>query len=137
MYKLGSLLVLNQNAAQGIDLLRGALREDPTLADAHYYLANGLAALERTEESIHEYELAIAADPAADRAMSAYYKLAQAYRKLHKTEEAQAALANFQRFRAQTRDRQKQKSDQIIRKRTELPVEDPEKAAMSAVRVDK
>ncbi len=137
MYKLGSLLVINRDAEQGVDLLRATLREDPALADAHYYLANGLAETGRASEAIHEYELAISADPSDDRAMSANYKLAQLYRKLHKTEEAQAALANFQRLRAQSHERQAQKSAQNILKHTELPVEDPEKAAMSADRADK
>jgi tetratricopeptide (TPR) repeat protein len=137
MYKLGSLLVLNRQAEKGIDLLRDALREDPTLADAHYYLASGLAETEREAEAIQEYELAIAADPADDRAMSAYYKLAQVYRKLHRTQEAQAALSNFQRLRAETKVRQEQKSAQTVRRRTELPVEDPERAALSAGQVDK
>jgi hypothetical protein len=56
---------------------------------------------------------------------------------LHKTQEAQAALANFQRMRAETKARQEQKSAQIVRRRTELPVEDPERAALSADKVDK
>ncbi len=132
LYKLGSLLVLNQKPAEGIELLRSALREDPSLADAHYYLGNGLAAMDQAPEAIQEYELAIAADPGDDRAMSAYYKMAQIDRKLHKTQEAQAAMANFQRLRAQTKKRQEEKSAQIVRKRTELPVDDPEKVAMSA-----
>ena len=137
LYKLGSLLVINRNAEPGIELLRSALREDPALADAHYYLANGLEETDKTLEAIHEYELAIAADPADDRAMSAYYKLAQVYRKLHKTEEAQRSLASFQRLRAQSHERQAQRAAQNIRKHTELPVEDPEMATMSADRVDK
>ena len=131
-YKLGSLLVLNQGAEEGVGILKQVLREDPSLVDAHYYLATGLTALERDEDAIREYEQAIAADPAADRAMSSYYKLAQAYRKLHRTQEAQAALVNFQQLRARNRARVEQKAAQIVRKRTELPVDDPEQAALSS-----
>jgi tetratricopeptide (TPR) repeat protein len=132
MYKLGSLLVQNQNPTEGVQLLRDALRADPSLSDAHYYLASGLMGIDRDQDAIHEFELAIAADPSNDRAMSAYYKLAQVYRKLHKTQEAQAALQNFQRMRADAKERQDRKTAQLARKRTELPVEDPERTAMSA-----
>jgi TolA-binding protein len=90
--------------------------------------------LDRDQEAAHEFELAIAADPSNDRAMSAYYKLAQVDRKLHKTQEAQAALENFQRMRAEVKELQDRKSAQLVRKRTELPVEDPEKETMSADR---
>jgi tetratricopeptide (TPR) repeat protein len=45
MYKLGSLLVMHQNPTEGVKLLREALRADPSLSDAHYYLADGLTGL--------------------------------------------------------------------------------------------
>jgi hypothetical protein len=63
--------------------------------------------------------------------MSAYYKLSQEYRKLRQTPEAQVALANYQQLKAQLKARQEQKSAQIVRKRTELPVDDPERASIS------
>jgi len=131
MYKLGSLLVLNQNPEEGVKLLRGALRADPSLSDAHYYLASGLMSLGQDPDAIHEFELAIAADPANNRSMSAYYKLAQLYRKLHDTPNAQAAMQNFLRMKAQSKAQQDRYDAQVVRKRTELPVPDPEKIAMS------
>jgi tetratricopeptide (TPR) repeat protein len=132
MYKLGSMLVQNQNPAEGVKLLRDALSADPSLSDAHYYLASGLTAIDQDQDAVHEFQLAIAADPSNDRAMSAYYRLAQVYRKLHDTQEAQAAMQNFQRMRALVKDRQDHRAAQIVHKRTELPVDDPEIAAMSS-----
>lgn len=132
MYKMGSMLVQNQNPTEGIQLLRDALRADPSLSDAHYHLGAGLMGIDQDQDAVHEFELAIAADPSSDRAMSAYYKLAQAYRKLHKTQEAQAAMQNFQRMKAQVKERQDRRTARIVRKRTELPIDDPEKGAMSA-----
>jgi tetratricopeptide (TPR) repeat protein len=131
MYKLGSLLVLNQNPEEGVKLLRDALRADPSLSDAHYYLASGLMSLGQDPDAIHEFELAIAADPTNNRAMSSYYKLAQLYRKLHDTPNAQTAMQNFLRMRAQSKAQQDRYDAQVVRKRTELPVADPEKIAMS------
>jgi tetratricopeptide (TPR) repeat protein len=132
MYKVGSFLVWSGDPTEGIAFLRSVLREDASFIDAHYYLGDGLAETDHDLEAIHEFELAITADPSNDRAMSAYYKLSQEYRKLHRMPEAQAALASFQQLKAQRKARQQQKSAQIVRKRTELPVDDPERASMSA-----
>ncbi|HTB98144.1 MAG TPA: tetratricopeptide repeat protein [Terracidiphilus sp.] len=131
-YKLGSLLVLNQQPAEGVELLHQVAQQDPTLSDAHYYLGTGLMGLNHDQDAIHEFELAIAADPKDDRAMTSYYKLALIYRKLHQTTEAQTAMQNFMQLRALTKERQDNHTTQIARKRMALPVEDPEKIAMSS-----
>ncbi len=132
MFKLGSFLVLHQQTAEGVKLLRDTLHADPSLADAHYYLADGLTNLNQNEEAAHEFELAIAADPSNDRALSAYYKLAQLYRKLNQTSESQMALSNFRRMKAESNARLDRKSAQLVRSRTEIPVDDAEKVAISA-----
>lgn len=136
-YKLGSLLVLNQQPDEGVALLRETLRAEPTLIDAHYYLGTGLMGLGQDQDAIKEFNLAIAADPSDDRAMTSYYKLAQMYRELHQTEQAQTAMQSFLRLRGQTAARQNSHAAQIARKRTELPVEDPERIAMSSPGGDK
>jgi tetratricopeptide (TPR) repeat protein len=132
MYRLGSLLVQSQNAAEGVELLRRALHLDATLSDAHYYLGIGLMGTGQSEEAVAEFKQAIAADPGSDRAMTSWYKLAQVHRQLHNTAEAQAALENFQRMRAEVKERQDTKTAQLVRKRTELPVEDKDTAAVTA-----
>jgi tetratricopeptide (TPR) repeat protein len=129
MFKLGSLLVLHDKPEEGVQLLRNALRADSSLSDARYYLGTGLAALDKNEDAVHEFEAAIAADPNADRAMSSYYKLAQVYRKLHKGDEARAALENFQRMRAEVKSQQESRATHLVRNRAELPVADPENSA--------
>jgi len=129
-YKLGSLLVLSQNPVEGVSLLRDALHGDPSLNDAHYYLGVGLAATEQPTEAISEFNQAISADPKNDRAISAYFRLAQVYRRLHQIDEAQAAMQNFLRLRAESRAVHDDRASQIARKRTELPVENPDRAAI-------
>lgn len=128
-YKLGSFLVLNHKASDGVQLLREALAVDPTLSDAHYYLGTGLSEMGDSQPAIHEFEQAIAANPSDDRAMMSYYKLALEYRKLHQPEQVKVAMDNFLRMRAQTKSRQEQHAAQVARNRTELPVNDPEKIA--------
>lgn len=129
MYKLGSLLAKGPSPADGVPLLRSALRLDPSLSDAHYYLGEGLVGAGKDAEAVQEFEAAIAADPANDRAMTSYYRLSLIYRKLHKIQDAQAALTNYQRMRADVKARQDSKSAELVRRRTELPVNDDEVAA--------
>ncbi|MGA2849348.1 MAG: tetratricopeptide repeat protein [Terracidiphilus sp.] len=132
MYKLGGLLAKGPSPADGIPLLRSALRIDPGLNDAHYYLGEGLVSAGKDAEAIQEFEAAIAADPANDRAMTSYYRLALIYRKLHKPQDAQAALANYQRMRADVKARQDSKTAELVRRRTELPVNDDGVAATAS-----
>jgi len=132
MYKLGALRVQHDKPDEGVQMLEHALKVDPNLSDAHYYLGSGLAALEKDEDAVHEYQLAIAADPKADRAMSSWYKLAQVYRRLHRTDEAKVALDNFQQMRSQVKARQDSRTAQIVRNRSELPVADPDQGGDQA-----
>ena len=69
--------------------------------------------------------LAIAADPANNRAMSSYYKLSQLYRGLHQMPAAQEAMQNFLRMKAQVQNRRDRLAAQVVRSRSELPVDDP------------
>ena len=130
-FKLGSLLVLNQESQEGVRLLREVLRADPSLSDAHYYLGTGLMGVGQEQVAIHEFNLAIAANPSDDRAMTSYYKLAQIYRKLHQQTDEHQAMGNFLRMRTQIKERQDQHAVQVARRRTDLPVEDPEHIAVS------
>ena len=124
-YKLGSLLVLQRQSAEGVKLLREALSADPSLTDAHYYLGSGLMDLGHDQQAIHQLRVAIAADPANNRAMSSYYKLAQLYRGLHQMPAAQDAMQNFLRMKAQVQKRRDRLTAQVVRSRSELPVDDP------------
>jgi tetratricopeptide (TPR) repeat protein len=131
-YKLGSLLIEHMDPAKGVQLLREALRADPSLVDAHYYLGTGLMTIGQDQEAVLEFKQAIAADPANIRAKGSYYKLAQIYRELHRTDEAQAAMQNFLRMRTDAAALEDSKVAQRVRKRTELPVQDGGIAKISA-----
>ncbi len=126
LYKLGSLLVRAGNAAEGMKLLQQALRVDPSMKAVHYYLGIGLAAIDQSRDAIGEFQQAIAADPSSDRAANSYYRMAQIYRKLNDVAEAQVAMQNFQRLRAETRNQDDRRVAERVRSRTELPVEDAE-----------
>jgi tetratricopeptide (TPR) repeat protein len=131
MYKLGSLLVRNQGAEEGVQFLRKAIQADPSLNDAHYYLGDGLIELGKEQEAAREFQLAIAVDPTADRAMSSYYKLAQVYRRLHDDRQAETAMQSFLELRAVSRARLNSRATKLVHNRSELPVADPEQVAIA------
>ncbi len=132
-YKLGSILLSsNRTCQRACNCCAKFSIADPSLSDAHYYLGSGLASMSQDQDAIHEFELAIAADPASDRAKSSYYKLAQSYRKLHETQQAQVAMENYLRLRAQYQQRIDDRTAQRVRKRTELPVDGSDKDAQVA-----
>jgi len=99
--------------------------------DAHYYLANGLMDTGNAQQAIQEFDRAIAADPANNRAMSSYYKLALLYRRLNNTQAEQAAMQNFLRMKNQAAAEKENYTAQVVRDRATLPVADPERAAMT------
>lgn len=136
-YKLGSLLVMNQDAAGGVKLLEEALRANPSLSDAHYYLGSGFMDLGRKQEAIGQLKLAIAADPTNNRAISSYYKLAQLYRDLHRSDAAEDAMRNFLRMKADVQAHHDELAAEIVRKRGELPVEDPGKTAVAVAQPER
>ncbi|MGB6974031.1 MAG: tetratricopeptide repeat protein [Terracidiphilus sp.] len=132
MYKLGSLLVINRNPAEGVKLLRDTLRTDPSLNDAHYYLGSGLMSLGSNQQAIQEFKQAIAADPSNKRAISCYYKLAMLYRTLHDTKDAQEAMQSFLHLKSQSAAQKNRESAQIVRDRNALPVQDSERTSIES-----
>lgn len=129
MYKLGSLMVLETKPALGVPLLRKALGEDPSLNDAHYYLATGLMDLNQNEGAIQQFQKAIAANPTNSRAQSSYYKLAMLYRKLGNHAAEADAMQNFLRVKSKRDAQRSLHTAEIVRDRTSLPVGRPKRAA--------
>jgi len=122
MYKLGCLLVLNNQPADGVKFLDSALHADPSLTDAHYYLGDGLAALGRTQEAISQYKEMVAVDPTANRAMHTWYKLAMLYRNTGDQQELREAMSKFRSMKSGSEARQEQRAEQLVQSRMSLPV---------------
>ena len=110
LYDLGSVLVDQGKAQDGVPLLKEAVQifAKPTVAD--YYLGRGLADLGLYGEAVDHLEKAAAAGPESEMALHSYYKLSQVYRKMHRPVDARNALARFQELQAQ---RSKQGAQQL------------------------
>ncbi len=130
-YKLGSLRVITAKG-DALGPLEKAQKLDPNFPDLYYYL--GRAQVEAGQdvagiENLKRASVSVGGTAGPNGTATtlntmAYYQLMRVYRRLHRTDEANAALAEFRRLRAQ-RDAEEQKKEQRLTergdKRRQLP----------------
>ncbi len=91
-YRLGSLYAEQSKPDQSISHLKQALAANSGLIAARLELGRALMARERYQEAVSEFEMYAQADPENDRI---HYLLANAYKKLGRTAEAQSEMRKF------------------------------------------
>ena len=112
MYDLGSTEVESGDNADGVPLLQAMMTGFPGSPVAEYYLGRGLAAQGKDAEAVTWLEKSAAGDPAGEVGKRSYYELARVYRKLQRTDDAQKAVAEYNRIReAQDKKDAKQVED--------------------------
>jgi len=112
MYNLGSTKVERAELQEGVRLLKVMMKAYPNSQVAEYYLGRGLADLGNNEEALVWLQKSAAGDHDGEVSKRSWYELSRLYRKLHRTEEAGSALANFNRIRqAQEKANYKQMQD--------------------------
>jgi tetratricopeptide (TPR) repeat protein len=121
LYKLGSLRVTRDDAANGVPLLERAVALDPSISDANYYLGKGEAALGKDDPAIEHFRLATNPQGTEELRIMSWYQLATLYRNLHRTQEAGEALASFRKMKAARDQRQENKFQEQGRRRDQLP----------------
>ena len=99
-YKLGVLNVEKGDGAKGKELIEEAVRVKPDLLHADYNLGRAEQLLGNDTAAIHHFERATTA-PRSDPEVieQAWYQLGIVYRHLHRMEEAQKAMATFQKLK--------------------------------------
>ncbi len=100
-YKLGSLLVESAKPDEGKPLIEAALRQDPNLKEAYYYLGRAHMQLGSESAALEALKKAVAINSNSEILAQAWYQLAIVYRRMHRMEEAQQALATFQKLKDQ------------------------------------
>ncbi len=100
-YKLGSLLVESAKPEEGKPLIEAALRQDPNLKEAYYYLGRAHMQLGNESEALEALKKAVTINSNSEILAQAWYQLAIVYRRMHRMEEAQHALATFQKLKDQ------------------------------------
>jgi tetratricopeptide (TPR) repeat protein len=100
-YKLGVLLTEQGDAARGKQLIEAALKVRPGLRHADYNLGRAEMLLGNDAAALEDFQRATKADSDADVLEQAWYQLGIVYRRLHRMEEAQKAMATFQKLKDQ------------------------------------
>ena len=98
-YKLGVLLTEKGDAAQGKQLLEAALKVRPGLRNSDYNLGRAEMLLGNDAAAAEQFQRATKADSDPDILEQAWYQLGIVYRHLHRMEEAQKAMATFQKLK--------------------------------------
>ncbi|HET8967728.1 MAG TPA: tetratricopeptide repeat protein [Candidatus Acidoferrum sp.] len=102
-YKLGVIAIEKGDAARGKELIEGALRARPNLQHSDYNLGRAEMLLGNDAAATRHFERAVSADVAAasdpDVVEQSWYQLGIAYRRLRRMDEAQKAMATFQRLK--------------------------------------
>lgn len=99
MYDLGSTQVDLGNADAGVPLLEAMSAAYQHTPVAEYYIGRGLAAEGKDLEASTWLAKSAADDPAGEAGKRSYLELARVYRKLGRAEDAQKALAEYNRLR--------------------------------------
>jgi tetratricopeptide (TPR) repeat protein len=103
-YKLGVLLTEKGDPAQGKQLLEAALKVRPGLRNADYNLGRAEMALDNDAAAADYFQRATKADSDPDILEQTWYQLGILYRRLHRMEEAQNAMATFQKLKNQEQE---------------------------------
>ena len=99
LYNAGSVEVEQGNGEAGVRLLRQMIALYPGSPVAEYYLGRGLTLTGQDEESATWFAKSAAADPDGEIGKRSLYELSRVDRKLHRTADAERALAGYNRIR--------------------------------------
>jgi tetratricopeptide (TPR) repeat protein len=131
IYKLGVVSLERSKPDVAAKLLKDVLRFYPNSIEGHYQLGRALAQLGDDEGAVAQFSAVVSqpkrSDP--DVLKQSYYQLAHGYRKLHKMDEARAAMDNFQRLQKESEAKQQQSIDEKLKRARTDAVEDGSHAA--------
>ena len=119
-YKLGTLEVERGDGAKGKALIELAKQQDPGLKEADYYLGRAELELGNDAAAIQALQRAVAKASDPEVIEQAWYQLGMAYRRAHRLQDAQQALATFQKLKEQEAERHLQK---VEKRRSEQAAE--------------
>ncbi len=123
-YKLGSLRVIVGKPQTALAPLERAVALEPRFESVYYYL--GRAQVELGQDAVGIANLKRASTAPNDTTLNtlAFYQLARVYRRQHRTEEAEAALAQFRTLRDAAEKAQADRRAAKIDKHRQLPREE-------------
>src|SRR5215469_16057012 len=101
-YERGVLAMERGDGGKAKELIEAAVTEKPGLAHAEYNLGRAEKLLGNDAVAVAHLERAIASDSDPETVEQAWYQLGTLYRRLHRPEDSQKALAMFQKLKEQS-----------------------------------
>jgi len=116
LYKLGTLAVEQGDGANGKASIEAALKQNPNLKDSLYYLGRAEAELGNNPAAVEALKRAVSEASDGEIAQQAWYQLGIVYRKMQRPDEAQKALAAFQKLKNEEAARQQGRAAKALGK---------------------
>jgi tetratricopeptide (TPR) repeat protein len=98
-YKLGAIEVERGDGVKGKELMEAAQKEKPNLLHLDYNLGRAEMLLDNNAAAASHFERAVKTDPDPEVIEQAWFQLGTTYRRLHRTDEARAAMATYQQIK--------------------------------------
>ena len=98
-YKLGAIEVEKGDGAKGKELIETAQREKPDLIHLEYNLGRAEMLLGNDTAAAAHFEQTIKSDSDPEVVEQAWYQLGNAYRRMHRMDEARSAMATYQQIK--------------------------------------
>ena len=100
-YKLGAIAVEKGDGAKGKELIEAAQREKPGLLHLDYNLGRAEMLLGNDAIAAGHFERTVKTDTDPEIIQQAWFQLGTAYRRLHRMDEARAAMNTYQQLKDQ------------------------------------
>jgi len=126
-FKLGALLVETSDPAEGKTLVEDALKQNPRLENASYYLGRAEMKLGNHDAAVEALKRATASGSDPEIVEQAWYQLGITYRQLHRIPEAQQAMAVFQKLKDAETERKQQSFEKKRQAQRSSDLATPEK----------
>ena len=116
-WKIGNIILEEHgDSAEALAEVQKALDACPALMSARVDRARALIKLERHAEAVNDLEAAVKADPAES---SPHFLLAQAYRALGRTQDAQAEMKVFSQLEESSRAKSAERAQELLQEKSE------------------
>lgn len=124
-YERGVLATERGDGAKGKDLIEAAIKEKPGLPHADYNLGRAEKLLGNDAAAAAHFERAVANDSDPETVEQAWYQLGTLYRRLHRPEDSQKALAMFQKLKEESTEATHQALTKLKNKQNPTAAEPP------------
>jgi tetratricopeptide (TPR) repeat protein len=132
-YKLGVLALERGDGAQAKEFMEAALREKPDLHHADYILGRAELQLGNDSAAMNFLKRSTALETDPEFLQQSWYQLGIAYRRLHRTAEAQQAMATFLKLKDEAAEASQKRlkkfevhpSDDVVAAPTSPPTDPP------------